>query len=359
MLVQRTERRAQSGTIGVVEFERACADVSSDDLRTVLRARLAESRSKPVALAVLAFVHVRGHARDVQLACDAVRAHAADDVVAGAFEAALAALLARDESAIGGLGAALGAAPQPLRERFVRALEAAGGRDAAETLATWAEAHRDLRRSALARLGRLAAKLDQPHPPQIVAPVRRILESGEPDALPEAVLCAGKLEDALAIPALIALLEHFHAGVRIDAHWALRRITGLDLPPTPARWTAWYAEEETFWLDHALPTWEALASPDRGVRMKALGQVSKLRLRRHVVAGHLAPAVLHDDEAFAVLVARELGRLRSPLAREALLAALETGSGERAAAAGKALRAIEGLDLPDDAAAWRDALAAR
>lgn len=333
--------------------------MSSDDLRRAARARLAESRTAHVALAVLAFVHARGLARDVQLCCDAARAAPADERVATAFEAALAALLTRDASAFGVLDGALGTAPVGLRERFVCAVETAGGAAAAEKLAAWAEAHRDLRRSALPRLGRLAARLPPPHPPEIVAPVRRILESGEPEALPEAALCAGKLEDALAIPALIGLLEHFHAGVRDDAHWALRRISGLAFPASPSRWSMWFAAEESFWIDDAARTWEALGSRDRGTRLRALAQVGKLRLRRHVVASHVAPLVLDEDEALALLAARELGRLRSPLARESLLVAMETGSRARAQAAWQALKAVEGLDLPNDAEACRQVLAER
>lgn len=60
-----------------------------------------------------------------------------------------------------------------------------------------------------------------------------------------AVFALGQMEIARAVPDLIPNLESTRPLIREEAYAALKRISGLDLPPEPEIWTRWWKERRT------------------------------------------------------------------------------------------------------------------
>jgi len=140
----------------------------------------------------------------------------------------------------------------------------------------------------LVAIGRMARTVPAPHDPQLRASVRWILERDGGSGFREAVLCAGALDDELAVEPLIGLLEHENPGVRLDALWSLERITGTKLGPRKERWTNWCREQELWWDNHARARLEDLGSRDGAVRGAALNELLRRRFPRHPLARGLA-----------------------------------------------------------------------
>ena len=84
--------------------------------------------------------------------------------------------------------------------------------------------------------------------PEDVPKLRSFLYNRRISLRKEACLALGKLKARSAAPDLIDLLEDRHEGLKSNAHWALRQISGLSLPADPELWTTWWertrADEE-------------------------------------------------------------------------------------------------------------------
>jgi hypothetical protein len=81
---------------------------------------------------------------------------------------------------------------------------------------------------------------------EVTAVVRYLAASSE-EKRREAALALGRTESASAIPDLLTRLSDESPAVRDAAHWALKSITGVRFRNDPARWAAWYADEEAWW----------------------------------------------------------------------------------------------------------------
>ncbi len=55
----------------------------------------------------------------------------------------------------------------------------------------------------------------------------------------QACLTVGHRKTIEAAPILIDMLESEDTGVRLNAYWALKNISGYSLPPTEERWKEW------------------------------------------------------------------------------------------------------------------------
>jgi HEAT repeat protein len=246
--------------------------------------------------------------------------------------------------------------PLSVQTSLASGVEATKRIEAATMLARWIGTRRELRLVALPHLSRLALALDKPFPEEVLQPVRALLEQGEGETLPGAIVCAGRLCDYAAIPHLVRWLRDGDAGVKSDALWSLRQISGLVFDDDASRWQSWYASESAWWDNDSRAAFESLRSGTRIEKVDALRAIAGMHAWREKLAEHVAVLLDDADTELAGYAARLLGRLGSRASIAPLLDALAIPS--CAEAAHSALEALAHKKLPLDLAGCRDALGA-
>lgn len=322
------------------------------ELHAVLESAAAPGRPDEVAIAATLVLGRFGTASELALAPALYREEAREE-----FDSAVLAVARRDARALHVLDGAARTASTEVRSAFVRAVEGLATTEAASWIARCAERAPDVRGEALARLGRLAQQLAQPVSDDVFAVVRNVLGGVASDALRDAVIAAGRMEDGDAIPYLVPLLREENAGLRADAAWALERISGLELREHAESWEVWYAQQTTWWREHSDAAFADLEGATPALRIRGLLEVGPRRLSRDRISLRVVPLLEDPDPGVARLAAATLRALRSRVAVPALLDALERPEPVVGAAAWDALRAITRKDLPNDVAAWRAACA--
>lgn len=324
--------------------------------RPVLEERLHASPGPPLLAAVFAIAGSCGYAQDLPLVVRAAGLDAEalhwDD-----FEAATTRILLRDRGAFTAIDGEMGTIPIELRMCVVRAVEATKLPAAAPVLAHWIDTKRDIRFGCLPYLSRLSLALDKPIQADVLASVRSLVESGDSQTLREAILCAGRLEDCAAIPALIRWLREGERGVRQDALWALRNITHMGLGEDANAWNGWLSNETKWWELESQDQFQWLESGTKAQKVAILCKISCLHAWRDRLAVEVAVALDDLDPDIALMAAAELKRLDSRLAVQRLADALDRPEVRVVAAAHAALESILKRELPVDTGACRDALA--
>lgn len=346
----------ESHRSGAVEHSDSLLDELSAHPRAVLRAlaeRAAEpTRSVDVANAALVLLSRFGLHDDVALGASLHREGAGPDLLA-----TWTAIAARDKSTLRVLDGLVHTLSPEIQAIAVRAVETVGTLEAADWLARSAQRLPEVRGEALARLGRLVESKPFVASEEALGVVRMVLGGIGSEALREAVIAAGRLEDGDSIPHLVALLGEEDAGLRADAAWALQRITGLKLRERRERWEDWYEAELAWWRDQSDATFADLQSSAAADRTRALMEISSHRASRDRLALRVIPLLEHEDTETAKLAAWALRVLRSKCAVEPLIRALERSEPEVTREAWHALRGITRKDLPEDAVRWRSACA--
>jgi len=151
-----------------------------------------------------------------------------------------------------------------------------------------------------------------------------------------------------SVPALIGALER-PATVRA-AHAALRALGGVALPPTPALWTRWFAEEERWWTERA-PGLGARLAPgapplEPAAVVAVLGELARHPLRAEALVPAVARVLEQREPAARVLACQALARLGSPSALPVLSAHHADAAPEVRDAARAATRALTHEDAP-------------
>lgn len=139
---------------------------------------------------------------------------------------------------------------------------------------------------------------------------RAHLSSADPFTCQAAAQVLGRLHDAASAEALIELLDHAHAGVRASAYWALTEIAQLRLPPTAARWRAWWRGEQA-WLaaQHARLELELQAAePARA--LAALRELGLHGTQLDAFAASLASCLEHPSPAVRGAALAQVERAR-------------------------------------------------
>lgn len=359
---EREPRTASAAFAQLVESRRAGAAPAAEAALTALdgfpRAEMlavlsdvaAELDDDAAASAGLAVLARCGAAADAGLAARLLRPGAEPDL-----EAAVLAIARRDARTLAVLDGVARGADTAVRIAFVRAVEALDSLEAAAWIARCAERHADVRPESLARLGRLAQSLPHPAPEEALSVVRGVLAGVGSDALRDAVVAAGRMEDGESVPYLVALLREDDAGLRADAAWALEQISGLRLRERAERWEDWYAVELQWWRERSDAAFAALESGERAACSRALLEIAGRRASRDRLALRVAPLLAAADPAVARLAAQTLRVLRSKVAIAALLRALERPESKVGIEVWLALRAITRKDIPLDVEAWRAA----
>jgi len=355
-------RTATSVFADLVESHRSGASAQSESLldalsqhpRPVLRAiaeRAAEpDRSLDVANAALLMLRRFGAHEDVALGA-ALHREGAD----AELQATWIAIATRDSRTLTVLDGLVRTLPGEVQAIAVRTVETVGTPEAAEWLARCAQRVPEVRCEALARLGRMVESKPFPAPEEALAVVRNVIGGIGSEALREAVVAAGRMEDGDSIPHLVAMLAEEDPGLRADAAWALQRITGLKLRERRERWEDWYASELAWWRDQSDQAFDDLQSPEAAERTRALMEISSHRASRDRLASKVIPLLEHEEPETAKLAAWTLRVLRSKCAVGPLIRALDRSDPEVAREAWHALRGITRKDLPEDATRWRAA----
>jgi hypothetical protein len=335
-----------------------CALAGSARWRPIVERWIVPGCSRATLSATYALCAECGYAPEMSFLVRAA-ASDADGACREDLQRAMTSILVRDPAAFGPLDSLVGTAPASVRPTIVAAVEATKNPDAALLFARWIGARRDLRLIVLPHLARLALVLDKPVADEIQMPVRMLLEQVDGETLPEAIVCAGRLQDYAAVPALTRWLREGDAGVRANALWSLRRISGLVLDEDPALWVKWFADESAWWEHESANAFLALRTGTRAEKMKALRAISCLHAWRDKLVDPVAVLFEDEDPELSVYGARMLGRLGSRLAVPVLLDALESPVESLSDAAHAALEVIAGKKLPGDVLACRELLGAR
>jgi HEAT repeat protein len=264
-------------------------------------------------------------------------------------------ILGRDEYAFVYVSARWRSLREPLLEPLILAMRAAPGAAALHFLAEviqWRAAHAC---QALAIVQEIGRSHDPGADGEARRRIRPLLDRSRDGLCRAAALALGALEDHASIPELIALLEA-DGGLRANAHWALRRITGLSLPASPQAWRSWHRLEST-WLEQAgSEAFLRLGSDDSREVADAIRSISEHPLAREDLATNLVELLDSDEPAIRTLACLFIPDLGDARALPVLLALLEDGDPDVSAAALDALRRMTRQELPCDAEAWKELL---
>lgn len=269
------------------------------------------------------------------------------------LRAALSSILARDPSALSVVALFFSESPPALSSAIVDAVADQRTSEASRLLATLLGRSPGLDPLLLARLAErqgVPAVRDE----NVFEAVRRYLAHRDPALVCAAALACGKLGDDGSVEALIGLIEHPDERVRARAFVALSDISGLGFRDEAARWTSWYHAEMRWWDEEAD---SLLVRVERGRGrefVRAANEALEHRLFRDRIAESFAQTLQHGSSMEVMLACRALGRLRSPVAVQALLECTESEDARLREAAWKALRAIPGVELPPESDSWAE-----
>jgi hypothetical protein len=323
------------------------------------RTLLAAHREVPARAASIRLIGAVGNARDLDdlLARDGGAAGGElDRLIGDALSQAAGEILARDEHAFTYVSARWRSLSEPVLEPLVRATRAARGAGALEFLAEVIQWRADHAGLALAMVQEIGRSLDPAADAEVLRRIRPLLQPARGNLCRAAALALGALADHESIPELIELLGA-DGGLRANAHWALRRITGLSLPATRAAWERWH-DRESSWIEQSGgEAFGRLRSRDPDEVCEAIRALSAHPLAREDLVLALVELLADEDAAVRTLACRAIPDLGDGRAIPGLLALLGDEDESVSAVAHEALRRVTGRELPPDAEAWRALLA--
>ena len=171
----------------------------------------------------------------------------------------------------------------------------------------------------------------------------------------QAVLAAAMLEDYGAVPILIELLEDEDQVLARDAHWALRRLTGLSFRLDARRWREWLDEEVDFWDLRADELFELLDRGEAELARVALSEISDHRGYRHDLAREVAVVLGRPEEQLVMQALNVLEKLDSLAVMDDLIELVDDARAPVATEARRVLVSLTGEDHGEDPMSWREA----
>ncbi len=185
--------------------------------------------------------------------------------------------------------------------------------------------------------------------------LRPYLDELRPGPCRAAILALTALGDEDSIAALIELLASDSVGLRDNAHWALKKLTGLSLAATPEVWSRWH-QGELYWMLRQKPKeFQRLKESQAALVADALREILTHPLARKELATTLPDLLKSRFAPIRVLACRSLADLEARQAIGKLVWALEDPVPEVSQAAHAALRKLTRLDLPCESLAWQSA----
>lgn len=278
----------------------------------------------------------------------------ADRAVTGALRSALTDLLGRSAGRIDFLSRSLGNLDSRLQPAVLGAVGDLGDARALPLL------DHELRRGtsppslSITAITRCAPSLDHDVDAQVARTVAGYLDPSDPHLCVEATRALGALKSNVGLDDLVELLDR-DDDLGGQAHAALTRITGLELPHHRRVWGEWLAGEREF-AARTLPALvRGLDRLDRADLAPRLRQLSGRPLARHEVAAELTVLLDHRDAAVRTAACNAIASTDSPAAVIRLAEALFE-DGPVAEAALEALRiltpATDDRPLDSDGHAW-------
>lgn len=158
-------------------------------------------------------------------------------------------------------------------------------------------------------LSGLAGMKTRPADGSLAVRIRPLLSSENSNLRREALSALGKLHDGESVEDFLGLLGGEHAGVAGNAHWALRRVSGLNLPRDPVRWKLWLTAERSWWEEEGRHLLSALREGADEQVLRALHQASLHRLYREEFEPFLLEYAESSDPEFRAAAVLALDRL--------------------------------------------------
>lgn len=337
-------------------LERALLEVP-----TFVRDRIRETASttqawEPEAAIALAIFRARGGPSDLDVALEIASPRPGERIrsVLSAFELALTEVLGRDRSTFGPLQRRIHGIHPSLQACMVRAVGSTSGTEALGVLVHILGSDARLDLVALNQIRRVASDPDVVVDESACSIVSGYLASPDPALRREAAAALGSLDDFESIAALIELLDDSSTGVRDNAHWALRRLTGVGYRCDARRWRTWYREENRWWSREARSVLRKLDSTEDDVVAAGINELAGHRLYRNEISMRLLPLLRHRDANIVRMACTALSAFRSRVCVPGLVGLLDSRDARVRDTAWSALKAITGQNLPQDAAVWRD-----
>jgi len=346
-----SEIQEKAVLLGVSQLERG-------PVLAYLGASLAVSAEVPRRRAAIACLGAVGHANDLPQLFDLTfvsEEHVPDARLLKALESAVSALLARDPHGVEQL-ITLRRVTRP--ELLATLVEAVGSTHDPRGLAYLAEVaywHENLILDVMSQVPLLGPSGDDTVDGALRVRMRTYLDEDRPGLCRAAVTALTALHDTEAIGTLIPLLDTEQGGLAQNAHWALKRLTGLSMGPSAETWSRWH-QAEMYWLVRQKPkAFQRLRENDPAAVAAALREVLAHPLARGELATALPDLLRSRWPALRILACTTLAELDAQDSIGRLVWALEDRDPEVARAAHAALRRLSHLDLPLDPALWQEA----
>lgn len=273
-----------------------------------------------------------------------------------AVREAFARILARDPQGYRSMRTVIERAPPSLHRPIVFALGDTRDPCGIEPLALVLAFHEDLAPLIVGQARLLGRSADETANRALANEVRRYLDSERIELACAAARSLGELGDDESVPQLVAMLESQLKPVVESAHWALRRLSGLNLPALPGPWRASLSSDQLWWDTEAPGVLHALVTGTQPERLAAVGSLGGRPWRRADLAREVVATLEDPAEVVRLKACAVLAQLGSPAATEGLIGALSDGSEAVALAAHKALVAIHGRALSTEPGEVRAAL---
>jgi hypothetical protein len=278
-----------------------------------------------------------------------------DPRLAAALRRAVTAVVARDSRTVQHLVTLRRVTRPELLSVLVEAVGASRDARGLAYLSEIAYWHEDLSLAVLSQVPLLGPSGDEATDGEMRVRLRTQLDESRPGHCRAAITALAALEDEQSIGTLITLLDSESTGVRDNAHWALRRLTGLGLAPESAGWSKWHQGELYWKVRHEAREFQRLRDKDPAVAAAALRTILTHPLARKELAAALPDLLKSRYPAIRVLACNTLASVRATDSVGKLVWALEDANPEVAQAAHAALRALTKLDLPCEPLAWQSA----
>lgn len=337
-------------------IERALAEVPA-----LVRTRIGETASttqswEPEATIALAVFGALGGPSDLDVALEVASPRPGERTrsVLTAFELALTEVLGRDRSTFGPLQRQIHGIHPSLQACMVRAVGAVSGTEALGVLVHLLGVDARLDLVLLNQVRRVAGDPNVRVDASARSIVSGYLQSPDAALRREAAAALGSLDDFDSIAELIELLEDPSMGVRENAHWALRALTGVAYRDDVRRWRAWHREETRWWSEEASSALRKLDHREKDVVAAGINELASHRLYRNEISLRLLPLLNHRDGNIVRMTCTALRAFRSPACVPELISLLDSRDARVRDAAWGALKAITGQSLPKDPAVWRD-----
>jgi hypothetical protein len=328
----------------VLERIAALGDVKDDQART---------------LAVMGCMGAVGRVNDLLALFELARperGQAPDRDRAAALRRAAAAIVVRDERSFEQLVALRRLTPVELLPALIKAVGDARDGRGLRFLSDVAYWHEDLVADVLAQVRRVGPSGDADLDDAMRVRIRPYLDPESPSLCRAAIPALVALSDSDSLGPLIELLEHESRGLRQDAHWALRQLTGLELSASPETWGRWYQAEQAWLIRERPRTFQRLRSNEAGVAAAALREVLEHPLARQELCEALPDLLRNRVPAIRAMACEWLADLEVASAVPKLVWALDDRDRDVSRAAWQALRHLTALDLPLESDVWREEL---